>query len=228
MVDKQDGEFGVGNMEGGEIKGNAKVGGVINENCKSETRMDMQSPVNGHTVNVQGEGHHFHFQSTHESKCNSPPAAKESIDDEANVHEAIIVLTAKLRTNDLVEFKGQKFEFKTIVAHLKKRYDIDLTIMDVSEGSVKIRFGGSKEDIEKLKALFESGELKEILDIPIQDVQCEKSFSLENADKSDVAKRKSKPSVKQPQTNQHSFYDGIIAETKRFAKEEKSKISVNH
>ena len=187
-IDKQEGDYGIGEMKDGSIGGNARVAGASYENCTS-AKMDLQSSVNGAAGNVQRDlivnnNHYYNSSKT------PPKGSKKPIDEEANLYEAMIVLTGKLCANDLVEFEGKKVEIKAIVAHLKKRYDIDLTIMDVSEGSVKLNLAGSKEDIEKLKALFESGELKEILDIPVQDVRCDNSLDVNANVGSDVTQSK--------------------------------------
>ncbi|NJN13148.1 MAG: hypothetical protein HC836_39645 [Richelia sp. RM2_1_2] len=64
-----------------------------------------------------------------------------------------------------------KAKLRAIQAHLRKiSGDAELTIIDVEEGSIKLKLEGSPESLKKLKELFESGELIDVLDIPVEDV----------------------------------------------------------
>ena len=105
------------------------------------------------------------------SESNTPqtPVKKES--ETASQAEAMFVLTGKLCAENKVQLKAQKTEIEAIVAHLRKRYNLDLTIHDITEGSVRIKLGGSQEDLEKLSELFKSGKLTNVLGIPVEDVQ---------------------------------------------------------
>lgn len=61
---------------------------------------------------------------------------------------------------------------KAIEAHLRKiSKDATLTIIKAEEGSIKITLEGSPEGLERLKELFESGELNEVLGISVEDMQ---------------------------------------------------------
>lgn len=48
--------------------------------------------------------------------------------------------------------------------------DLSLTLKKKERGSIKLTFEGSQEGMEKIKALFESGELTAILEIPIKNI----------------------------------------------------------
>ena len=48
--------------------------------------------------------------------------------------------------------------------------DISLTLKRKERGSIKLTFEGSQEGMEKIKALFDSGELTAILEIPIKNI----------------------------------------------------------
>lgn len=64
-----------------------------------------------------------------------------------------------------------KAKLRAIQAHLRKiSGDAELTIIDVEEGSIRLRLDGSPEGLKKLEELFKSGELTEVLDIPVEDV----------------------------------------------------------
>lgn len=62
-------------------------------------------------------------------------------------------------------------KLEAITAHLRKlAKDADLTIIEVQEGSIKLIIEGSSEGLERLEALFQSRELTELLDIPVEEV----------------------------------------------------------
>lgn len=64
-----------------------------------------------------------------------------------------------------------KAKLRAIQAHLRKiSGDAELTIIDVEEGSIKLKLDGSPESLKKLQELFKSGELNDVLDIPVEDV----------------------------------------------------------
>ena len=72
MVDKQDGELGIGDMKG-DIGGNARISGVSNENCTS-AKMNMQSSVNGAAGNVQRNfivNNNHYYNSSHTPEISS-------------------------------------------------------------------------------------------------------------------------------------------------------------
>ncbi|NJL11318.1 MAG: pentapeptide repeat-containing protein, partial [Calothrix sp. SM1_7_51] len=84
----------------------------------------------------------------------------------------MIVLSAKLTAENKAEFEGKKEEIEAIVAHLGKLLGgVTFTIKDIQKGSIKITINGSPEDVEKLHELFESGELVDVLGIPVENVE---------------------------------------------------------
>ncbi len=67
------------------------------------------------------------------------------------------------------EIDDQKLN--AIIYHLQQiSGDISLTLKKKERGSIKLTFEGSQERMEKIKALFESGELTAILEIPIKNI----------------------------------------------------------
>jgi len=107
-------------------------------------------------------------------ETNNTKKSESALDKEQNPetqHEMTFVFTGTLTADSEVEFNGKKVKIKALIQHLEKFCDGELTILDTSEGSVRLRLGGSPEDLERLQELFESGELNEVLGIPVQDVQ---------------------------------------------------------
>ena len=93
---------------------------------------------------------------------------RKPIFPKTNKPSITFVLSATFSSEDEVEFNGKKIKIEAILKHLEKFCEFELTVLGVEKGSVKLKLGGSKKDLEKLKALFESGELNKILDIPIE------------------------------------------------------------
>ena len=59
-----------------------------------------------------------------------------------------------------------------ILASVLKEYGGDtIVIEDIQSGSIKIFISGSQEDIERLKSRIESGELKEINEFPVENIE---------------------------------------------------------
>ena len=62
-------------------------------------------------------------------------------------------------------------KLKAIEASLQEiAGDASLKIIDIEEGSIRLILEGSQEGLERLEQLFKSGELTEVLDIPVEDV----------------------------------------------------------
>ena len=95
-------------------------------------------------------------------------------DDEPNQdiqYKITFIISGTLSENSEIDFKGKKTKIQVILEHLEKLCDVELTIIDISKDhSVRLIFGGSLDDLEKLQKLFKSGKLKELLGIPVQDV----------------------------------------------------------
>ncbi len=136
--------------------------------------------VSQNSKNLNGSGSNFirHMQadkiifvnSTYletgsEEKFNGSQASVEKKEGINNKGKATFVFTG---TIDIVD---ENF-LKVLEAHLRKKSkDAELTILKVEEGSIKITLEASQESLELLKNLFESGQLTEVLDIPVEDVQ---------------------------------------------------------
>ncbi len=66
----------------------------------------------------------------------------------------------------------QKHTLKAIEKHLQKiAADTELTIVDIDEGSLKFVLKGSPEGLKRIEESFNSGELTEIFDVPIESVE---------------------------------------------------------
>ncbi|MFN6540685.1 MAG: pentapeptide repeat-containing protein [Nostoc sp. EkiNYC01] len=99
-------------------------------------------------------------QNPSESHQKASSTAKQS-----TIRKAIFILSGTIDTVD-------KAKLKAIEEHLRKiSGDANLTFTDVEEGSIKITLEGSSEGLARLQELFESGELTEVLGIPVEDIQ---------------------------------------------------------
>jgi uncharacterized protein YjbI with pentapeptide repeats len=81
---------------------------------------------------------------------------------ERNKKHYILELNADFETIDpqkLHDVVAQLFQMGVV-----KRF------VDVDEGSIKLLFEGSQEDYEQIETLFNSGELTELLDIPVESI----------------------------------------------------------
>jgi hypothetical protein len=64
-----------------------------------------------------------------------------------------------------------KSTLEAIVVHIQKiTGDASLTLLEVESGSIKLIIEGSGESFRLLKSLVESGELNQVLEIPVQEV----------------------------------------------------------
>ena len=104
-------------------------------------------------------------------------------------YEMTFVFSGTLTEDNEVEFNGKKTKIKALLQHLEKFCDGELTIYDISHGSVRLRLGGSPEDLEKLQELFRSGKLNEVLGIPIKDVQLMATETTVNNEKIDTEQK---------------------------------------
>ncbi|NES20761.1 MAG: pentapeptide repeat-containing protein [Symploca sp. SIO3E6] len=89
-------------------------------------------------------------------------------------------------TGSIDEF--DKSKLKAIAAHLQKlSKDLDLTIIDTEEGSIKLILEGSPEGLKRLEELFKSGELTEVLGIPVEDVRFPSEEASSKDEKAEIA-----------------------------------------
>ena len=143
---EQSGSLGVGQMSDGVIKDNAKVAGKIDE-------------INANTVHkteIKAENIYINNSSSDSSQEKTKKNEKSKI---------AFAIAGTL--NDI-----DRTKLNVIVALLKKMSgDAELEIIDLDEGSIKIILEGSEEGLQKIKELFESGELEEIEGFPIEYVR---------------------------------------------------------
>ena len=151
---EQSGNLGTGHVSESEIKGEAKLGGIINKREENTKTAPQEIDQNKATNDSSQSESSFNNEHNQEKQ-----------------HEMTFVFTGTLTADSEIEFNGKKTKIKVLIQHLEKFCDGELTILDTSKGSVRLRLGGSSEDLEKLQELFNSGELNEVLGIPVQDVQ---------------------------------------------------------
>jgi hypothetical protein len=85
------------------------------------------------------------------------------------------VMYSFVLTGSVDEVSKEKLE--AIVAHLQGiTGDASITLRKVKPGSIKLILEGSPEGFEKIKSLIESGQLKEIMGLAVQDVQLEQNL----------------------------------------------------
>ncbi|MEM8717939.1 MAG: pentapeptide repeat-containing protein [Cyanobacteria bacterium P01_G01_bin.39] len=146
-----------------------------------------------------------HFNDSDTNKiANESRVPQTSLIDKQNLPikaEALLVLTAKLTADNKALLKDQEIELRVIIAHIEEQYGLKgkLTIKYLKEGSIKIGLGGEPEDLAKLQELFQSGQLNEILGIPIEDVRL---VTANNSDeKEEISNAKKARLIKKIRTN---------------------------
>lgn len=139
---QQEGSFGIGNNKG-EVS-TKNLAGTIYE-------ASIERNIQAGTVNIYEQ-----------SICIGSDTANQNT---VNKQQLAFVLTGTISEVD-------RAKLRAIQAHLRKiSGDAELTIIDVEEGSIKLKLNGSPEGLKKLEELFKSGELTEVLGIPVEDVQ---------------------------------------------------------
>jgi acylphosphatase/transcriptional regulator with XRE-family HTH domain len=100
-----------------------------------------------------------------EPQISTSTVMNASVPQDSITREAIFVLTGTIKLVD-------KAKLKAIEEHLRQMTgNVTLTITNVEEGSIKITLEGSSEGIEKLASLFKSGQLTEVLEFPVENVE---------------------------------------------------------
>ena len=139
---QQEGSFGVGNNKG-EVS-TKNIAGTIYE-------ASVERNIQAGAVNIYEQS----------ILIGSDTANQKTI----NKQQLAFVLTGTISEVD-------RTKLRAIQAHLRKiSGDAELTIIDVEEGSIKLKLNGSPEGLKKLEELFKSGELTEVLGITVEDVQ---------------------------------------------------------
>ncbi|NEN91889.1 MAG: pentapeptide repeat-containing protein [Okeania sp. SIO3H1] len=89
--------------------------------------------------------------------------------------EKITNIKAEAQISFMISGTGDK-KLKTTLKALEKHLqgladDVTMTIIDVDEGSLKFVLQGTPEGLERIERLFNSGELTEIFEVPIESVE---------------------------------------------------------
>ncbi|WP_293087987.1 pentapeptide repeat-containing protein, partial [Okeania sp. SIO3B5] len=144
-----DGAFSHANV----IKDNGKIESQQNNNTVSDKENNNQI--------IQGSQHII-------IQVNNTPST-------ADTPEIITNIKAEPKISFMISGTGDKkikTTLKALEKHLQKfSADVELTIVDVDEGSLKFVLQGTPEGLERIERLFNSGELKEIFDVPIESVE---------------------------------------------------------
>ncbi|MBD2247949.1 pentapeptide repeat-containing protein [Nostoc sp. FACHB-888] len=157
-------------QEDNELLNENKLDGNQNQALQGSSNKSVQgnantvNQVNNHLSNIESNPIYNFGQINISSNntFNSQPSISKS-QHIGNKFKAEFVLTGSI--DSINETK-----LKVIVEHLRKlANDLDITIIKVEEGSIKIIFEGSPEGIKRLEKLFKSGELTELSDFPVED-----------------------------------------------------------
>ena len=132
-----------GNNNDNEIQGNENIQGNNNNVDKSDLKVDV-------TVNLV--------------KNKSVEKTSDGCQEEGEEYEISYIISGTAKRKDKTTLKAIEKHWRGILNAAS------LTIYDIDEGSIKLFFNGTQEDLEKLENSFKSGELKDIFDIPIEDV----------------------------------------------------------
>ncbi|MEM8677074.1 MAG: pentapeptide repeat-containing protein [Cyanobacteria bacterium P01_G01_bin.67] len=170
---EQQGNYGVGHLDDGEVKDNAKVAGHLEENnhkSSSKTYINF-------TVNIDSQNKSKVEENTPNNNLASGTSKFE------------ITLSGELTKDQRAKYKGIEIEIEDLVEKLGELgIKHKLTINYVKQGSIKIGLEGHPEDFQKLQELFQSGQLNEILDIPVEDISLVVAENLDIEEKKNTEK----------------------------------------
>jgi uncharacterized protein YjbI with pentapeptide repeats len=120
---------------------------------------------NGNYYNINITHNHNYYPASDGKSESKSGQSSIPLDCEINSKKLLVKLSS---TMDKVD--EQKLTY--LEAQLREiGLDVNLIILKAEEGSVKITIDAKPETLERLKTLFESGELTELLEFPIEDVQ---------------------------------------------------------
>ena len=163
---EQNGKFGIGGMSGGEIKDGAKVAGVINESASNKIEIYITNKVDS-------------LQSVNSAKTDRSRECDET--DNTSVTFSVLGSVEPINAKKL----------KSLLLQLQKLSgDATIYIDDIELGSIRLILSGSQEGLERLEALFKSGELSEVFDIPVEDVRFIEPKISENSEDTTTIERK--------------------------------------
>lgn len=174
----QKGLLGVG-VNKGDIS-TEKLSGNINENIGRLQNQECQTIINIENYNPRV---------LNKSSGSNNPQTPVYKDKDIPPIKAMVILSAQLTADNRAEYENQKFELEAIIEHLRQITGDDSIRLTLHEkGSIKLFLEGSPEGLEKLSALFKSGELTDVLGIPIEEVNLllNKNTEVEEEKKSHV------------------------------------------
>ncbi|NES04743.1 MAG: pentapeptide repeat-containing protein [Okeania sp. SIO2F4] len=132
---------------------------------KSQQYNNKIDKDNSHQI-IQGDKNTINNITIKVDKDDSIAGASEKIANPKEEIEIEFIITGSLKKTI------DKRKLKAIEKHLQKiADDVELTIVDVDEGSLKFFLKGSPEGLKRIAESFNSGELTEIFDVPIESVE---------------------------------------------------------
>ncbi|MGB3514053.1 MAG: pentapeptide repeat-containing protein [Microcoleaceae cyanobacterium] len=136
---------------------------VIKDNGKIESQQNNSTVSDKENNNqiIQGDGNII-------IQVNKIPST-------ADISEKVANLKEETQISFMISGTGGK-KLQTTLKALEKHLqgladDVTMTIIDVDEGSLKFVLQGTPEGLERIERLFNSGELTEIFDVPIESVE---------------------------------------------------------
>ena len=166
----QNGNHGIGDMSGGEIKGNAKVAGKLEENNNSQSQK-----INAQEVNVyNNSSNNLDQEIIKITKTKTEIIGDKEISETVSIEVPISLFTVDLK-EILENIAGSSVKMK-----------------DADKGSIRFILEGSEEGLKNITESFKSGKLapllKEQLNLELEDAQLINSNSYENYPKNQSQK----------------------------------------
>jgi len=141
---------------------------VIEDNGEAKSQQYNNRIIdkeNNHQI-IQGDKNTINNITIKVDKDDSKADASEKIGNPKEEIDIEFIITGSLKKTI------DKRKLKAIEKHLQKiADDVELTIVDIDEGSLKFVLKGSPEGLKRIEELFKSGELTEIFEVPIESVE---------------------------------------------------------
>ncbi|MDJ0517146.1 MAG: pentapeptide repeat-containing protein [Trichodesmium sp. MO_231.B1] len=141
---------------------------VIEDNGQAKSQQYNNRIIDKENNNqiIQGDKNTINNITIKVDKDDSKADASEKIANPKEEIDIEFIITGSLKKTI------DKRKLKAIEKHLQKiADDVELTIVDIDEGSLKFVLKGSPEGLKRIEKLFNSGELTEIFEVPIESVE---------------------------------------------------------